>query len=176
MPVLKKCTLSDAPQLLQLARRTFVEAFEKDNDPEDFRAYINEAFAKNNIEKQLHDSDSTFYLVYRKEVLVGYFKLNQNGSQTDIKSEDSIELERIYVLKDFQGNQIGEQMLWKAQKIGCKKVKNFLWLGVWQKNKGAIRFYEKHGFVKFGTHPYYIGNDKQTDWLMRFDLVNFRQD
>lgn len=176
MPIkFQKCSNSDLDKLVEISRKTFEEAFEKDNDPEDFNTYIDKAFKKSNIEQQLLNPHSTFYFVYNDKVLVGYFKLNENDSQTDVKSEESIELERIYVLKEFQGNRIGEQILHKTLELASQKVKKFIWLGVWQKNTNAIRFYEKHGFVKFGTHPYYIGRDKQTDWLMRFDLTNFQK-
>ena len=49
--------------------------------------------------------------------------------------------------------------------------KTWLWLGVWQQNVNAVKFYERHGFTKFDTHSFYIGNDRQTDWLMRLDVV-----
>ena len=171
----QKCTSSDLDKLVEISKKTFVDAFEKDNDPEDFYTYIDKAFEKSHIEQQLQNEDSTFCFVYMADVLAGYFKLNENAAQTDINSEETIELERIYVLKEFQGRQIGKQMLYEAIALAIKKGKTFIWLGVWQNNKEAIRFYEKHGFVKFGTHPYYIGKDKQTDWLMRLDLINFQK-
>jgi ribosomal protein S18 acetylase RimI-like enzyme len=52
--------------------------------------------------------------------------------------------------------------------------KDFVWLGVWEHNTAAIKFYQRHGFTKFGEHPYYVGNDKQMDWLMRIDLGNLK--
>ncbi|GAB5473274.1 MAG: GNAT family N-acetyltransferase [Maribacter sp.] len=172
----QKCSPTDLDQLIDISRTTFVDAFEKDNAPDDFKAYIDKTFTKANIQEQLVHSDSTFYFAFKDEILVGYFKLNENTAQTDVKLSESVELERIYVVKEFQGNQIGKEMLHEALRLAEKAQKTFLWLGVWQKNTGAVRFYEKHGFVKFGTHPYYIGDDKQTDWLMRYDLINFRED
>ncbi len=169
---LKKCGMDCLDELLQISKKTFVDAFEKDNDPEDFNAYITTAFDRKKLEEELMDPDIEFYFVYLEDTLAGYFKLNENHSQTDIKRPESIELERIYVLQSFQGNRIGEWMLWEAQKIGAKKGKEYLWLGVWEKNVQAIKFYLKHGFIKFGTHPYYIGKDEQTDWLMRVNLSN----
>ena len=86
-----------------------------------------------------------------------------------------IELERIYVKRTFQGNQVGHWMLNHIKYIATKKKKNYLWLGVWEKNVNAIRFYEKNGFIKFGEHPYYIGSDKQMDWLMKLNLANLEK-
>lgn len=110
-------------------------------------------------------------MVYNDKECVGYFKLNKKEAQTEPFGNTSIEIERIYVLDKFQGLQIGKQMLFKIVEMAKQENVSFIWLGVWEKNTAAIRFYERHGFVKIGTHPYYIGNDKQTDWLMRLDLV-----
>lgn len=166
----KKCTFLDLEELVEISRKTFVDSFEKDNDPEDFKNYIDSAFEKGIIAKQLKNPNSLFYFVFIDELLVGYFKLNISDAQTDIKSEESIELERIYVDRDFQGQQIGKQMLLEAIALASQQNKTYMWLGVWENNTDAIRFYQKHGFKKFGTHPYYIGRDKQIDWLMRVEL------
>lgn len=166
----QKCTFSELDRLVEISRKTFVDAFEKNNDPADFNNYINSAFEKNNIGGQLKNTDSFFYFVFKDEQLVGYFKLNVMDAQTDIKSVASVELERIYVLQEFQGKQIGKDMLHEAIRLAAHQNKVYMWLGVWEHNMDAIRFYEKFGFIKFDTHPYYIGKDKQIDWLMRFEL------
>ncbi len=170
MPVLKKCTLSDAPQLLQLARRTFVEAFEKDNNPEDFADYLETVFTLSGMEAQLSNPDCLFYFVFNREHLVGYFKLNRGPAQTDLRDDTALELERIYVDGTFQGQGIGKWMVLQAIDIAQTAKMTSIWLGVWQRNTNAIRFYERLGFKKFGSHPYWIGNDKQTDWLYRLEL------
>lgn len=167
---LQRCSVSDIEQLVAISRTTFIDAFEKDNDPEDFKAYIDFAFERSKLLEELKTLNTTFYFVYKDTDLVGYLKLNENDAQTDIKSEEAMELERIYVLKDFQGQHIGKWMLDEVKKIASIKKKNFLWLGVWENNANAIRFYQNHGFSKFGTHPYFIGKDEQTDWLMRCEL------
>ena len=86
-----------------------------------------------------------------------------------------MELERIYVKSEFQRNKIGLFMLNNIKRIATSKNKSYLWLGVWEKNGKAIRFYEKNGFIKFGKHPYYIGTDKQMDWLMKLNLINLEK-
>lgn len=172
----QKCELADLERLISIAKKTFVNAFEKYNDPEDFKAYVNMAFEKENILSQLKNQDSAFYFVFVEQQLVGYFKLNVNEAQTDIKTKEAIELERIYVLQEFQGKQIGKLMLQKTIALATEKSKKYIWLGVWEHNLNAIRFYQKHGFKKFATHPYFVGKDEQTDWLLRFDLINFQSD
>jgi len=174
--VFDKCSLSDLDQIVQIAKSTFIDAFEADNDDEDFQTYIASTFSRSKLTEAIENPFTTFYFVYAKDNLVGYFKLNENDAQTDLRDEDSLELERIYVVPEFQGKSIGNRMLQQVKILGSQTRKTFLWLGVWEHNKEAIKFYEKNGFSKFGMHPYYIGKDMQMDWLMRFDLINFNEE
>ena len=166
-----KCTLEHSSELAKLAEKTFRESFEAMNDPIDFQNYILKAFNLEQIRSELTTNDSEFHLLYQDKVLVGYFKINIYQAQTDIKDNEGMELERIYVLSDFQGNGHGRYMIKAAKEHAHRQHKNYLWLGVWKENKSAVRFYQENGFRIFGEHPYYIGNDKQIDWLMRYDLI-----
>ena len=166
----KKCTALDIGQLAEISKKTFISAFEKDNDPADFKSYVDTAFSKSMLLEQLNNPQSSFYFLYADTVLVGYFKINIGDAQSEVIGPDSMELERIYVLPSFQGQGFGAYMLKQVRLMATKQKKKRLWLGVWQKNTNAVRFYEKHGYEKFGTHPYFIGEDKQTDWLMGIDL------
>ena len=167
---IQKCEEHDLDLLISISRQTFKDAFEHQNNPEDFKTYLNSSFSKEKLSLELQNPDSEFYFVFVNDKIAGYFKVNQYGAQTDVKDADTIELERIYVLNEFQGKGIGKELMNAVKEIALEAEKKFLWLGVWEKNEGAIRFYQKNGFSKFGTHPYPIGDDVQTDWLMRFDL------
>lgn len=166
----RNCTHTDLDALVQISQKTFSEAFEKDNDPGDFQAYLKKAFAPQQLATELHNPNCFFHFVFEGETLVGYFKLNVGGAQTDVHDSNALELERIYVLSEHQGKQIGRWMLDQIGILAGKMGKSYIWLGVWEHNPNAIRFYQRYGFQKFGEHPYYIGTDKQTDWLMRLDL------
>ena len=168
---LSKCTLGQASLLAQLAEKTFRESFEEMNDPEHFEDYIQKAFNLEQVRRELSAKDSEFHLLYQDEHLVGYYKTNVHQAQTDIKETDGMELERIYVLSEFQGNGHGRYMIEHAKKHAQAQNKAYLWLGVWKKNKDAVRFYQDNGFSIFGEHPYYIGSDRQMDWLMLYDLI-----
>jgi len=167
----KKCVVQDLDMLTEISRTTFIDAFEKDNKPLDFNNYMDAAFSKETIKAELLNPNSSFYFTYLNQELAGYFKLNKAEAQNEILDQSSIELERIYVLNKFQGLGIGKRMLNEIIAISKVKQLHYLWLGVWELNANAIRFYERHGFKKFGKHPYYIGKDKQTDWLMKLQLI-----
>jgi ribosomal protein S18 acetylase RimI-like enzyme len=166
----QKCNQNNLKELTQISRETFITAFASQNNPEDFEYYINNAFSVETIDTELKNIASHFYFVYLKKELIGYFKLNEFDAQNELQEADGVELERIYVISKYQGKGLGAQILQKILDTAIKKQKQYIWLGVWEHNLDAIRFYEKHGFTKFDTHPYYVGKDKQTDWLMRKKL------
>ncbi len=166
----QKCCEKDIPVLSKISRETFTDAFAVQNNPRDFQDYIHKAFSHSTLKRELNTKASHFFFIYLKKQLIGYFKLNEFDAQSELKQPEGIELERIYIIHKHQGKNLGTKTLLEALKIARQKEKQYIWLGVWEHNLDAIRFYQKHGFIKFDAHPYYIGNDKQTDWLMRKEL------
>ncbi|MEO9512968.1 MAG: GNAT family N-acetyltransferase [Flavobacteriaceae bacterium] len=167
---LRRCTNLDIGVLQEISKATFSAAFEEHNEAMDFKNYLNFAFNQEKLLSELENENSAFYFAYDEDILVGYLKINREKAQTEIKEAQSFELERIYVIQSYQGMKIGEWMIGKVIKLAQKADKRYVWLGVWERNTRAIKFYHKLGFKQFGTHPYYIGGDKQTDWLMRLGI------
>jgi len=168
--VFKACHVQDVVELQELSISTFTQAFEKQNDPNDFNAYLNIAFSKAQLLSELENQNSHFYFAFMGNTLVGYLKTNVFDAQNELRESTGMELERIYVTSSFQGQGIGIQMLSFVESLALNGDKTYIWLGVWEHNPNAIRFYQRFGYVKFGRHPYYIGNDKQTDWLLKKHL------
>jgi ribosomal protein S18 acetylase RimI-like enzyme len=158
---------SDVDQLLSLGRKTFYDAFEHLNRPEDFEAYTSVAFKREKLLTELENPDSEFYFAVIDNEPVGYVKLNYRAAQNEYKEADGLEVERIYVLASQQGKKIGNQLLDFAVDKAIKENMQYIWLGVWEHNHNAKRFYERNGFVVCGSHHFWLGNDKQTDILMK---------
>lgn len=158
------------PLLQKLAKSTFAAAFESQNNPEDFEQYLESAFSLETLAEENETNGTYFYFANLGERVIGYFKINEFNAQTELQEQHGIELERIYLVEQYQSNGFGKQILQKVESIARQKSKSYLWLGVWECNTDAIKFYERHGFIKFDTHPYFIGNDEQTDWLMKKTL------
>nr|WP_255444030.1 GNAT family N-acetyltransferase [Robiginitalea sp. SC105] len=156
--------------LRQVSIQTFTHAFESQNNPDDFSAYLKKAFSRQQLLQELRHPDTAFYFVRDGEDLVGYFKLNAHQAQTELQEAEGLEIERIYVLAGWQGRGVGARMLHWIRDTARTSGKAYLWLGVWEHNTRAMAFYRKQGFVTFGKHPYDIGTDRQWDWLMRLDL------
>ena len=167
---LRKCTIRDFDVLRELSIKTYYETFAHLNTPEDMAAYLEDAFNVDKLMAELKDNNSEFYFLYYNEKLAGYLKLNEAPSQTDINDKSALEIERIYVSSEFQGEGLGRYLMEQAISMAAERNKKYAWLGVWEKNEKAIRFYKKNGFYEIGTHTFVMGEDVQNDYVMRKDL------
>ena len=166
----RPCESADLDTLRTLAYRTFDEAFRHMNTAANMDAYTGAAFARAKLEEEMRNPLSVFLFLYSDGVLAGYMKINEDAAQTRPADPAGLEVERIYVLRDFQGLGLGRALIEKALEIARKKEKDFLWLGVWEKNENAIAFYERMGFRKTGTNRFVMGSDHQTDHVMRREV------
>ena len=158
---------SEVNELLILAKITFTDAFAKDNTPENMHQYLSAYLTKEQLLKELKNPGSEFYFLKINNTPIGYLKLNQGDAQTEIKDHNALEIERIYVLQDYQGQNFGRVLFEKALQVANENNYDYIWLGVWEHNHKAIKFYEKNGFVKFSEHAFKLGDDVQTDILMK---------
>jgi ribosomal protein S18 acetylase RimI-like enzyme len=167
---IKKATLSDIDHLKAIAKQTFFETFADYNTADDMQKYLEDNFNLEKLTSELTNQYSEFYFALFDNKVVGYLKINFSDAQTELKDKDSIEIERIYVLEAFQGKKVGQLLHHAALTIAKQKNVNYMWLGVWEKNVKAINFYKKNGFVEFDKHIFKLGNDEQTDLMMRLKL------
>ena len=151
----------------QIGRETFFETFAEANTEADMEKYLAENFSNAKISAELDNPESQFFVAWRSEDPVGYMKLNTGHIQTELQDPASLEIERIYVKSAFHGQRVGQLLYDKALEIAGFEQKKYIWLGVWEENLKAIRFYEKNGFVAFDKHIFKFGEDEQTDTMMR---------
>lgn len=156
--------------LQQIGRQTFSETFAESNSAENMAKYLAEAYSFEKLNEELNNQNSFFYFAMLDEKVIGYLKLNMGGSQTELKDNDALEIERIYVLKDFHGKKVGQLLFDKAIKIAKALQVAYVWLGVWEENKRALKFYIKNGFVEFDQHVFVLGDEAQTDIMMKLAL------
>jgi diamine N-acetyltransferase len=154
--------------LRELAIRIFYEAFAHVNSPENIKDYTDKAYAYDQLRTELEDPRSEHYFLCYGDLNIGFIKLNLPGAQSDLNEPDTLELQRIYVDMAYQNRGLGKLLLDKAKECAAAHQVKFLWLAVWEHNPDAIRFYERHGFVKFGAHPFVMGDDEQTDIMMKY--------
>ena len=168
---IKKATLAELEELQQIGRQTFTEAFAADNSPENMQKYLDEKFSKEQLRQEISHPDTEFYLATAENRVIAYLKVNSGTATTEQIKEDALEIERIYVLQEFHGKGVAQLLFDKALQIAREQNASCLWLGVWEKNPRAIRFYQKNGLREFDRHLFMLGNDKQTDILMKRELL-----
>lgn len=165
--MIKKCTEKDLSLLKTISIDTFKETFSNDNSKEDMELYLKEAYNSTKLLKELRSKESSFYFIYVEDKLAGYLKLNIGEEKTENKTENSLEIERIYILNDYKRQGLGNQLIELAILEAKRNANDYIWLGVWEKNYSALSFYQKNGFEKSGSHEFKLGDDIQTDLIMK---------
>ena len=165
-----RVTLNDIDQLQKIGRQTFSDTFSAGNTEDNIRKYLDEGFSLEKLTAELNDKNAEFYFAILDKNIIGYLKLNFGQSQTELKDDKALEIERIYVLKGFHGKNVGQILYEKAIQIARQTNADYVWLGVWEENPRAINFYKKNGFVEFDKHIFKLGNDEQTDIMMKLQL------
>lgn len=165
--VIRRCGPKDLEAVRDLSARTFIETFSADNRKEDMERYLEAHFSREALQGELQQRDALFYLAEIHGDPVAYMKVNVRDAQTEPGHENALEVQRIYVLEAFKNQGIGKKLLEEAVALAKDMALSYIWLGVWEHNLPAIRFYEKWGFEKFDTHVFLLGEDAQTDHLLR---------
>ena len=165
-------TLNDLAVLQKIGIETFYESFSSVNTEENMTQYLAEAYSLEKLTDELNNPNSSFYFAVVNDKIIGYLKINFGDSQTELKHENALEIERIYVLKEYHGKNIGLLLFEKAMELAIQKKADYVWLGVWEENPRAISFYKKNGFVEFDKHIFKLGDDEQTDIMMKLQLKN----
>ncbi len=161
----------DVHKLLKIGRQTFYDAFgPPHNTEENIQCYLNEKFTLKQITRELEHPDSEYFFAKLNQEIVGYLKLNTKEAQTETVRGNGLEIERIYIVREYQGKRIGQFLLDKSFQEAKDKKLDFIWLGVWSQNVEAIKFYNRNGFKVFDSHSFMLGSDEQTDLIMKLIL------
>lgn len=160
----------DVVALQKIARQTFAETFTDYNSIENLNKYLNEKFSIEKLTAELSNPYSSFYFAQLQDDVIGFLKTNVKDAQTELHDLNAFEIERIYVLGAYHGKRVGQLLFEKALEEARKTTCSYVWLGVWENNHRAIKFYTKNGFVKFDTHIFKMGDEEQTDWMMKLEL------
>lgn len=157
----------DVATLCLLGRTTFIETFAADNTEDNMRRYLEAHFTEAQVSAELSHPDTQFFIAREGSRAVGYLKINTGAAQTELQDDVSLEIERIYVLSSHHGKKVGQLLYEKALALALAGHKSYIWLGVWEHNPRAIRFYEKNGFRAFDQHIFRMGDEAQTDIMMK---------
>lgn len=163
----RPATPGDAAELSHLAALTFRTTYEPFNTAANIDQYIGAAFAIDQVRADLHAADMSTLLASVDDVVVGYAQLRLHViAPVWVPGRDPVELHRFYVEAAWHGRHVAAHLLEHCVTTATAAGSTSLWLGVWQQNARAIRFYRKHGFHAVGRQEFMLGDDLQDDWLM----------
>lgn len=165
--IINKASAEDVEIVQSLGIQTFSETFAEDNTEEAMKKYLEESFNTEKIKSELNNPDSFFYIAWEEDNPVGYLKVNSGEAQTELQDDTALEIERIYIKKSHHGKKVGQLLYNQALETAEQLGKSYLWLGVWEKNLRALQFYRKNGFVEFDKHIFRLGEEEQTDLMMK---------
>ncbi|MCI2947853.1 GNAT family N-acetyltransferase [Staphylococcus caledonicus] len=163
---IEKIQKEEVEALRKISETTFHDTFEGEYSAEDFQTFFSKSYNETILLEELDNPQSFHYFYKIDNEIAGYLKLNIGEAQTEDKGEDYLEIQRIYFYKQFQGkgrgNKFIELALDKAREFNRPKI----WLGVWEHNEQALRFYKNKGFKVTGHHEFITGEVVDTDLIM----------
>jgi GNAT superfamily N-acetyltransferase len=170
--LIRQATPDDSKLLTDLSFATFWDAFahHPKNAPEDLNHYMRQAFSEDQIAAELAATDAIFLIASIDDKPAGYAKLIIGNTEDGITAGNPVELSRLYSHQEFLGKGVGQDLMNACFKYAETHGHDVMWLGVWEHNPRAQRFYEKNGFRVVGKHTFQLGSDPQTDLLMQKEL------
>jgi ribosomal protein S18 acetylase RimI-like enzyme len=168
---IRMATLQDAEVIAEISRQTFHETFAPSNSSKNMDKFMNTQFSKEKLIGEVADPANTFLLAMIDQQLVGYAKVTQSTGPDGLEEEKEIEIARIYCLRQAIGKGVGKALMQACLEFAKSLKKESVWLGVWEHNHTAIDFYRRFGFEKFDEHVFQLGDDPQTDWLMKKKIL-----
>jgi ribosomal protein S18 acetylase RimI-like enzyme len=169
---IRQATPEDAKLLTDLSYTTFWDAFahHPKNAPDDLAHYMRQAFSIEQITAELADPASIFLIASIDGKAAGYAKLIVDSTEEGITASRPVELSRLYSHQEYLGRGVGQNLMDACFDRARDDGQDVMWLGVWEYNPRAQRFYEKNGFKVVGRHTFQLGSDPQTDLLMQREL------
>ena len=170
--IIRQAVTGDAAELARVGWCAFDEAFGEHpkNHPDDMKSYRAEYFTPERIEADLREADTVYLIAELENEIAGYAKIRFDSRENCVAAGKTLELCRLYALDKFIGTGVGRALMLEYLDAARRNACEICWLGVWEFNFRAQRFYEKFGFEKCGEHVFQLGSDPQIDWVMQRKL------
>lgn len=165
----RDATQADGEALDAMAQAIWIETFAHGVGAEDAAKYLAEAYGPNGkLLADLSSGAARFHLALTDGRVVGYAKLNPPWLPD--ADPGALQLSQIYVSSDQHGAGVGKALLAWAIATARAEDATALLLTVWEENHRAAAFYRKNGFEHVGDYAFAVGNQVDTDHIMRLAL------
>jgi diamine N-acetyltransferase len=170
MPLIRHATQSDAALLARLQEKTFRDTFEATNSTDDMTDHCATHYGTALQEREILDPDLHTLVCEDQGALIGFAQLRWKACPIACDAKRPAEIQRLYIDKEWHGKGIAQQLMRQSIALLQNGGADQVWLGVWEKNPRAIRFYNKFDFVEVGAHVFMVGSDAQRDIIMTNNL------
>jgi ribosomal protein S18 acetylase RimI-like enzyme len=166
LTAIRRAAPGDAASLAALAARTFSDAFERHNSPEDMALYLATNYSPARQTADLRDEGIVTLVADAGDALAGYAQLRQGTAPDCVIGPSPIELWRFYVERTWHGRGLARELMASSLEAAAERGAGTIWLAVWERNDRALAFYRKCGFEVMGDKDFLLGTDRQTDRVM----------
>jgi len=172
MITIREATFQDIPAMRSVAITSYRDTFDQYNTPENMHAFLEHAYNLETLQKEFSESKSKLFLACEELDVVGFVRLRESDEAKAELGNNTLELQRLYILTRAQGKSAGKLLMETTLAYAMQQKYHWLWLGVWEQNFKAQRFYSHWGFEKFSEHTFWMGDDPQVDWMMKKQLTS----
>jgi ribosomal protein S18 acetylase RimI-like enzyme len=151
-----KPTTEHIPVLADISRRSFIESHGRSASKEDIDQFVNERYNHDEVAGELSDPANIYHMIYHNDQPAGFSKIIYNSSYKNIPQQNVTKLERIYLIKEFYGMNLGAELFDFNLQLSRDNNQAGMWLYVWIENERAISFYLKRGFKIVGSGDFRI--------------------
>ena len=159
--------IEDTSAMREVAVQSYYDTFADSNTPENMVAFLSESYNLNKLEAEFYEQGSVLYLACEGDKVIGFLRLRLNDEVSEELGANSIELQRLYIDSDYHGKHVGRKLMEQAMAYAHQNKFDWIWLGVWERNFKAQKFYANWGFERFGEHVFQMGDDPQIDWILK---------
>jgi ribosomal protein S18 acetylase RimI-like enzyme len=164
---IRKAKKEEVPAVRELAIEVYTDTFAEHNSEANMAAFFNENYSLEKFNTEFDEPGSYLYIAMDNLKIVGFLRLRKNDEVAEKLGNHTLELQRLYVHKEYHGTSVAKKLMDKSFEIAQELKVEWLWLGVWEKNFRAQKFYSKFGFERFAEHVFQMGDDPQIDWLLK---------
>jgi ribosomal protein S18 acetylase RimI-like enzyme len=165
-PVIRRATTDDAADIARVGRASFLETFAHSCSEKDMQDFLDETYTAEALTKEILNINRCYFVATIGGALVGFSSLCLDSNEPAVEAyPNRVEFQRLYVDSNQHGKGIAKILMETTLDLARGLGKEHIWLGVWEENRKAMRFYEKMGYKVVGEHIFMVGNDKQLDWI-----------
>jgi diamine N-acetyltransferase len=162
-----RADISHAEAISAIGKKTFLNAFgHLFNSSAELFEYLNRTYDVNKLTKSIRKENNIYLLAWHDGEPIGFAKLKRHSLNDLIEPGAQMELQKIYVLKEFQRSGVCSALLKEVQGLARQEWPDYLWLSTYIANEKAIRLYERNGFQKIGRHYFSIGTQTFEFYVM----------